>query len=331
MVIESRAYARAGLVGNPSDGYFGKVIAISVKNFWASVSLEEAQELEIKGDEQESNIYRDIHELVEEINLYGYYGGVRLIKASIKKFFEYCLNRNIKLEAKNFTARYDSTIPRQVGLGGSSAIIVATIRALARFYKVEIPVEILPSIVLDAELKELRINAGLMDRVIQVYEGCVYMNLDSEIIKKNGHGIYEQLDPKLLPHLYLAYKPSLAKVSGDVLNEIRVGYERGDRLVIETLNRIAEIAERGKQALLQGNMDELYNLMNENFDLRRKIMKISSGNLELIRAARECGASAKFAGSGGSIIGMYKDEDMFSHLVIELKKLEAKVIKPIVE
>lgn len=331
MVIESRAYARAGLVGNPSDGYFGKVIAISVKNFWASVSLEEAQELEIKGDEQESNIYRDIHELVEEINLYGYYGGVRLIKASIKRFFEYCLNRNIKLEAKNFTARYDSTIPRQVGLGGSSAIIVATIRALMRFYQVEIPIEILPSIVLDAELKELRINAGLMDRVIQVYEGCVYMNLDSEIIKKNGHGIYEQLDPKLLPHLYLAYKPSLAKVSGDVLNEIRVGYERGDRLVIETLNRIAEIAERGKQALLQGNMDELYNLMNENFDLRRKIMKISSGNLELIRAARECGASAKFAGSGGSIIGMYKDEDMFSHLVIELKKLEAKVIKPIVE
>jgi len=42
MIIESCAYARAGLAGNPSDGYFGKIIAISIKNFCASVSLWES-------------------------------------------------------------------------------------------------------------------------------------------------------------------------------------------------------------------------------------------------------------------------------------------------
>ena len=246
-------------------------------------------------------------------------------------FYEFCLNQDIQLADKNFTIQYVSTIPRQLGLGGSSAVITAAIRALMEFYNVSIPMETLPSIILDAELKELGINAGLMDRVVQVYEGCVYMDLEEKLIKEKRHGIYEQLDPDLLPDLYIAYKPALGKESGRVLDDIRVGYEKGDRFVIDTLSHIAEKADLGKQALLQGNMEELHDLMNENFDLRCKIMKINSNNHEMIQTARQCGASAKFAGSGGSIIGIYKDEDMFSRLVVELEKLEAKVFKPIIE
>lgn len=331
MAMETRAFARAGLLGNPSDGYFGKVIAISIKNFWAGVSLQESSVIQIKTNEQDWNTFSNIRELAEKIDLYGYYGGVRLIKAAIKKFYEFCLNQDIQLADKNFTIQYVSTIPRQLGLGGSSAIITAAIRALMEFYNVAIPMETFPSISLDAELDELGINAGLMDRVVQVYEGCVYMNLEEKLIKEAGHGIYEQLDPKLLPDLYIAYKSVLGKESGRVLDDIRIGYEKGDRFVIDTLSHIAEKADLGKQALLQGNMDKLHNLMNENFDLRSKIMKISSSNLEMIQTARQCGASAKFAGSGGSIIGMVKDEDMYSRLVFELGKLEAKVIKPIIE
>ncbi len=331
MSINNRAYARAGVFGNPSDGYFGKVIAISVKNFYAEVTLRESRDLRIEEKKQDLNVYRNIHDLVNKINLYGYYGGVRLIRATIKKFHDYCMSKDIRLEDKNFTIQYDSNIPRQLGLGGSSAIITAAIRSLMEYYEVKIPIETLPSIVLDVELKELGINAGFMDRVVQVYGGCIYMDLDSEIIREKGHGIYERLDTKLLPELYLAYKPELGKVSGHVLDDIRAGYEIGDRLVINTLKRIAEIAEIGKKALLHGNIDELHDLMNENFNLRSKIMKISDSNLEMIQTARRCGASAKFSGSGGSIIGMYKDDDMFSRLASELEKIRAKLFKPVID
>jgi len=47
-----------------------------------------------------------------------------------------------------------------------------------------------------------------------------------------------------------------------------------------------------------------------------------------VETARKCGASAKFTGSGGSIIGIYEDDDMLNKLVIELKKIKARVIKP---
>jgi glucuronokinase len=60
-------------------------------------------------------------------------------------------------------------------------------------------------------------------------------------------------------------------------------------------------------------------------------MTISKGNLEMIRTARSCGASAKFAGSGGSVIGIHKGEEMYNSLVRELEKLQAKVIKPIIQ
>jgi glucuronokinase len=331
MTIETHAFARGGFLGNPSDGYFGKIIAITVKDFQAKVLLQESYELMIQSHKDDIPVYKDMQELVKRVDLYGYYGGVRLIQATIKKFFEYCQRHNVQLDKKNFTIRYSSDIPRQLGLGGSSAIITAAIRALMEFYEVKIPLEILPTLILEAERDELGINAGFMDRVIQVYEGCVYMDLNRDVIKERGYGIYERLDTKLLPPLYLAYKPALGKVSGQVLNDIRKGFDKGDAFVHETLNRIAENAERGKKTLQNGDFDLIHDLMNENFDLRSQIMRISKSNMEMIKTARQCGASAKFAGSGGSIIGMYRDKDMFSCLVAELEKIGAKVIKPTIE
>lgn len=47
-VIEHRTYARVGLLGNPSDVYFGRTISFSLGNFWASVRLEPSRELVIR-------------------------------------------------------------------------------------------------------------------------------------------------------------------------------------------------------------------------------------------------------------------------------------------
>jgi glucuronokinase len=180
MIFESRAYARAGLLGNPSDGYFGKTISIIVRNFGAHVSLYESPELHIEQQDEDRNIFRNIYQLVEAVDLTGYYGGDRLVKATIKKFCEYCHDRNIRLHGKNFTIRYRSSIPRQVGLAGSSAIVAATMKVLMAFYEVEIDKAVLPGLILAVETDELGINAGLQDRVIQVYEGCVFMDFESK-------------------------------------------------------------------------------------------------------------------------------------------------------
>ena len=328
MIIECRAYARAGLLGNPSDGYFGKTISIIVKNFGAIVSLYQTPELVIEEMEVDRNRFRNIYHLTESIRRNGYYGGRRLIKAIIKRFCEYCDLNQIRIANKNFTIRYESSIPRQVGMAGSSAIATATMRALMQFYDVQIPVEIIPSIVLAAETEELSINAGLQDRVIQTYEGCVFMDFDKKYMEKHKYGIYQRLDPALLPKLYMAYKTDLSKVSGSVFNNLKERYNNGDELVLQTIRELANVAEEGKQALINGDHKTLNQLIDHNFDLRCKIMNISESNMEFIRIARASGVSAKFSGSGGAIIGMYPDDDKLSKLMVNLKKINARVIKP---
>ncbi len=330
MIIETRAYARAGLLGNPSDGYFGKTISIIIRNFGASISVYETPELKIEETEVDINTFRNVYQLVDSVKLSGYYGGTRLIKAAIKKFVEYCETSGIRLGHKNFTIRYRSSIPRQVGLAGSSAIIAATMKALMQFYDVDIHKHILPTLILRTETDELGINAGLQDRVIQVYEGCVYMDFEKEHLQKKGYGKYTPIDPALLPKLYLAYKVELGKVSGAALSNVRELYDKGDEFVTGTLAEIANLAEQGRSAILKKDYNTLNKLIDMNFDLRCKIMNISDSNMEMVQTARACGASAKFSGSGGAIIGMYEDDEMLRRLILNLKKVNARVIKPII-
>jgi glucuronokinase len=328
LIIETRAYARAGLLGNPSDGFFGKTISISVRNFGTSISLYESPELHIEPQPQDSSTFKSIYHLRDSVSMLGYNGGIPLIKAGIKKFTDYCEQNSIRLPNRNFTVRYRSSIPRQVGMSGSSAIVVALFRALLQFYKVEIPLEKLPQLVLASETEELGIAAGLQDRVIQCYEGCVYMDFDKQLIESQGYGRYERLDPTLLPKLYVAYNTHLSKVSGKVHSDVRARFDRGEAQVIDVLGKIAQCAEEGRKALAENRPDDLHELANLNFDLRCQIYNVSESNKELVKAARACGASAKFAGSGGTIIGTYRDDDMLNRLFVELKKYNARVVKP---
>ena len=48
----------------------------------------------------------------------------------------------------------------------------------------------------------------------------------------------------------------------------------------------------------------------------------------MVEIARSTGASAKFTGSGGAIVGTYEDEKMFDRLCRDLKLVGAEVVKP---
>jgi len=299
-----------------------------VRNFRAKITLRQSLELKIEPNRDDLNTFNNIRHLSDRVKLHGYYGGERLIKACVKKFFDYCEENEIKLEEKNFTVSYSTTIPRQVGLGGSSAIITALMRALSEFYNIEISIDVLPGLILRAETEELDVTAGLQDRVVQVHEGCMYMDFDRKFMEKNGRGVYEAIDPSLLPNLYIAYKTELGKVSGRVLNTIRTRFDNNDKYVIGTLDKIASLAEQGVEALRNNNHEKLNELMNENFDLRASIMDISRSNMELVNVARSCGASAKFTGSGGSIIGIIQNQQELSTLIDKMKDIGAEVIEP---
>ena len=328
MIVRKRVFARAGLVGNPSDGYHGKTIAFTFRNFHAEVTLYESPEIEFRQSSQDMAVFESLDDLVGSVRLTGYYGGVRLLKASVKKFAEYCTRKGIELPNKNFTMRYETNIPRQVGLGGSSAIIMAAMQALTAFYGVEILPHVLPNVVLSAETEELGLTAGLQDRVVQSYDRPVYMDFDEAFMKENGYGRYEVLDARALPPLYVAYRAELGQESSHAHLRVRELYDIGDDKVVKTMNEIASLADAAREALLAGRSGELAGLMNRNFNLRSEIYEIGEGNQELVRVARSTGASCKFCGSGGAVVGTYEGDEMLQHLEREMKRGNYEFILP---
>jgi len=330
-LTRKRAFARAGLLGNPSDGYHGKTIAFSVRNYWAEVVLYEWDSVEIVLASDDRAKFDSIHELARDVRLHGYYGGIRLIKATIKRFVEYCQNRSLPLHDRKFSVRYDTTIPRQVGLAGSSAIIVATLRCLMEFYEIELPIEVQPMFVLLVEQEELGITVGLQDRVIQVYEGLVYMDFDSSrerIVDSIKCYRYEPMDPGLLPPLYLAHHETLGEPTEIFHNNIRERFRAGDVKVVEAMRCVAQLAADGRAALLARDVGWLAELINRNFDTRRSIYRLPKWQSDMVDTARACGASAKFAGSGGAIVGTYDGEEMFERLRANLGAIGSRTIKP---
>lgn len=328
MIIETYSYPRAAAIGNPSDGYFGKTIAFVFSNFIAKIQLYQTPELEIKPQRLDVTNFNSMKELVEDVNFAGYYGGMRLIKGMIKVFYEYCNKKSISIDDRNFTIRYKSNIPLRLGLAGSSAIITACLKALCMFYKVQISEPVFANLVLSVETNELGISAGLQDRVAQAYEAPVFMDFDRETMENQGYGIYKKLSAKNFPPFYIAYRKNLSEGTEIVHNNLKARFEIGDPKVLQAMLRWGQITEEFKIALNEGDQDKMHELINENFDLRRKTVRISEGNIEMVELARSVGASAKFTGSGGAIIGTYKNETMFNKLKNKLNDKGINVIKP---
>lgn len=331
MACESTAYARAGLIGNPSDGYYGKTISVILRNFAAKVTLYENPDIEVVPSFQDRMKYSSMQELSRDVENNGYYGGIRLMKAAIRRFWLYCRDQGMQLPDRNFSIRYRSTIPRRLGLAGSSALVTATIRCLMEFYDIDIPKPLLPGLILSVETEELGIAAGLQDRVIQVYEGVVYMDFQRELMEAQGHGNYEKLNPALLPPLFIAYREDLGEGSEIIHQTVRDRWLAGDPQVLETMEALGECARQARDLILAGKGTAIGPLFDRNFELRCSIFKVDQRNKDMIAGAKALGAHAKLAGSGGAIIGIYEDEAMYNALADAFQKEGIAIFKPQIE
>ncbi|MCF8380289.1 MAG: hypothetical protein K9H49_11965 [Bacteroidales bacterium] len=328
MIIKQISYPRAALIGNPSDGYYGKTIAFLFSNFHAEILLYESPELEIIPEGTDSTIFKSMEAMVAEVNLYGYYGGVRLLKAAIKRFYEYCMQNNIALDERNFTIRYNSDIPFRLGLAGSSAIITASMKAMMQFFDVKIKREILANLVLSVEKEELSISAGLQDRVAQAFEYPIFMDFNEKTMKERGYGVYKEIKDVKFPPLYISYRKDQSEGSEVVHNTLRERYLLGDKIVLDAIEKWKDLSDKAYEMLLSGNWEGLGQVINTNYDIRKSVMNISVKNQEMIDIARKTGASAKFTGSGGAIIGTYENEVMYEELKTRMSYVGVETLKP---
>ncbi len=329
-MIARHSFARVGLLGNPSDGYGGKTLSLTIGQYRATVELQANRCLTIHPGHEDGDQFESLDQFAELIDRRGLYGGVRLLKATLKRFHDYCQDR-YPLNRASFSISYRTDIPRGVGLAGSSAIVTAALKALVAYFELDIPPATLASLALSVERDVLGIPAGLQDRVIQMLQGVVYMDFSADAMSGPPGletGRYESLPGQPPGPLYVAFDCRASQPTEVYHSNLRERFLAGDRQVVAAMRQFAEFASLGRAAWLAGHPSELSRLIDANFDLRSRICRLPETQLQMIRTARAAGASAKFCGSGGAITGMLADAEQFPNLARRLAEIGCQVLQP---
>lgn len=192
--------------------------------------------------------------------------------------------------------RVSTTIPRSVGLGGSSALVIAALRALCAHHEVVLEPAAMAELALSIEVDDLGIAAGLQDRVAQCHGGVTFMEFGCSPPR------YESLDRGLLPPLVVAWREDAAAHSGGVHGDLRKRYGAGDSAVRSSMAELGKLARAARAALVSGDGAALAHCADASFAARARMMHLDPRHVEMVRIGRAAGAGVNYAGSGGAIV-----------------------------
>jgi galactokinase/mevalonate kinase-like predicted kinase len=310
MTTHSSAPGRIGILGNPSDIYSGKVISMAIQ-YRAHIWLKQSRKFSVRtvSGEEEPELTRLIEKSLTRLRNEGFVSGDRALEVIVK-----------------------TRIPRQSGMGGSTAIILAFLNACRKMFKLNISNYLLAEITQKIEHKELGITAGYNDRYCIAFGGLLFMdfsgkNIDRELWEGEPYAKIRPMKAKCIP-LVCGYW-GIRRRSGDVHALIRERYIQGDGEVIEAVRRLIRITDEGEKAITDSDWNVLAKLMNENYEIARNIgwahpIDEKLRNIGLMNGAK----AAKLGGAGNGGVMIFLIQEKTGRLVKALKDAGAKVFIP---
>ena len=197
-----------------------------------------------------------------------------------------------------FLIQTHSESPAGAGISGSSALMIATTAALARFCGRKLSLEETRVIAQNVEAQIIHVPTGCQDYYPALYGGANAIFLDASGIRREAIAVPpEEIEARFV----LAYTGA-PRQSGINNWEVFKAHVNGDRHVFHNFEEIARIAREMHPAMLAGNWGEVARLLREEWKLRRtNVPGITTALIdELIGIARKHGGvAAKVCGAGG--------------------------------
>jgi D-glycero-alpha-D-manno-heptose-7-phosphate kinase len=192
----------------------------------------------------------------------------------------------------------DSESPAGAGISGSSALMIATTAALARFTNRHLTLEQMRVIAQNVEAQIIEVPTGCQDYYPALYGGVSAIRLDADGIHREAIPITpEEIESRFV----LAYTGAPRK-SGINNWEVFKSHINGDKRVFRNFERITAIAISMHQALVAAQWDDVGRLLREEWKLRRSNAPGITTPLidKLISVAgKHGGRAAKVCGAGG--------------------------------
>ena len=298
-MIQASAPARAGVIGNPTDGYGGSLISCTL-GCRARARLSRAKRLELAFG-QEKTVIRDEGDLRLD-------GGVFDIAKSVIRY--------LKIADQRFRLEGTSEIPLRSGLAGSTAMLAAVYGAVCRFLGKETSRYELAETIRYIELNYMDIQCGYQDQYMTVFGGLNFIDFRTkEVYRDPDDEVYATVEPladfvEKLP--FVIVHTGVQRISGSVLRPVRERWLDGDPVVVEGYRKIGELARMGKKALLGRDWEQLGALMNRNHEIQQGLGasgEVNDRYIELARSSGALGAKLAGAGGGGTIIALHPDPD----------------------
>jgi galactokinase/mevalonate kinase-like predicted kinase len=298
-MIEASAPARAGIIGNPTDGYGGSMVACSL-GLRATVRISDCDRLELAYGGRETTI-------TDEKDLRLDSGVFDIAKSVI---------RYLRISDRKFRIEGNSDVPFRSGLAGSTAMLAATFGAVASYIGLRLNPYRTAETIRYIELNYMDIQCGYQDQYMSVFGGLNYMDFRTKEIYRELHEeVFATVEPlagyvEKLP--FVLVHTGVQRISGSVLRPVRERWLDGDPEVVEGYREIAELARLGKKALIDGDWESLGELMNRNHEIQKALGasgKVNDMFIDMALAHGALGAKLAGAGGGGTILALHPEPD----------------------
>jgi D-glycero-alpha-D-manno-heptose-7-phosphate kinase len=231
------------------------------------------------------------------------------VEEEFRNFGELCAARKFKHPLAGHLVRFfapdggfevetHSESPAGAGISGSSALMIATTAALARYTGKKLDREQIRVIAQNVEAQLIKVPTGCQDYYPALYGGVSAIHLDPDGI----HHAAVRVAPEELDRRFVLVYTGAPRKSGINNWEVFKAHINGDKKIFHNFDRIGEIARAMHHALSMADWKQVAKLIREEWKLRKtNAPKISTPMIEkLIAVALRQGAlAAKVCGAGG--------------------------------
>jgi D-glycero-alpha-D-manno-heptose-7-phosphate kinase len=310
MIIRSRAPLRLGLAGGGTDvspycDTFGGAILNTTIGYYAYATIEPLDSGMVElasADQQEGTSYDGETPLVPD-------GNLDLLKHIHNYAVEhYAGGQPLSLR---LTTRVD--VPPGSGLGGSSTLTVAALKAYAEWLSYPIDDYELANAAYVVERELAGLRGGRQDQYAAAFGGFNFMEFgrDGRVLV-NPLRITPAVVSELEASLLLFYTGD-SRSSAAIIEEQARNVEAGNATAVEAMHQIKREALQMKECLLRGDFVQLHRVLRTSWDSKKSMARgIVNERIEaLYNCALSAGAHcARISGAGGGGFMLFLTDPM---------------------
>lgn len=223
-----------------------------------------------------------------------------------------------------------SDAPAGSGLGSSSTMVVAILKAYMEWLNLPLGEYDLAKLAYEIERKDLKLSGGKQDQYAATFGGLNYIECYAEDrVVVNPLKIKRWIKNEVENQLVLYYTGT-SRDSAKIIDEQIKSTQDKRTHSIEAMHQLKESAVKMKEAILTGRFMEMAECLREGWEAKKRTSSaISNDEINRIYeyAIQHGARAAKISGAGGGGFMMILCDPMKRFELIEaLKKLEGKVM-----